>query len=88
MVFSFHAVQRFRARAPWRAAGEAEVMDELVRLVEAADIAAWPPAWVAGGLREGGHASLWAWNDALAFPLAPTDRPGRWVALTCLRRGR
>ena len=23
MVFSFHAVQRFRSRAPWRAAGEA-----------------------------------------------------------------
>jgi hypothetical protein len=87
VAFSFHAVQRFRSRAPWRTAGEAEVMTELVRLVEGAIIAAWPPAWVAGGLREGGGAPLWAWNGPLAFPLAATGQPGRWLALTCLRRG-
>jgi hypothetical protein len=31
-------------------------------------------------------ALLWAVNAELAFPLVRTNTPGRWLAVTCLRR--
>ena len=47
-----------------------------------ADISGWPPAWAVSDR----PAELWAVTGELAFPLAPTDTPGRWLALTCLTR--
>jgi hypothetical protein len=32
------------------------------------------------------HTELWAVSGELAFPLERTDRPGRWLATTCLSR--
>jgi hypothetical protein len=43
----------------------------------------WPPAWAVSDR----PARLWAIAGDLAFPLSPTAEPGRWLAVTCLRRG-
>lgn len=83
IVPSAHCVQRFRRRMPVRAAGIAPVAQLLLDALEAADISGWPPAWAIGDR----PAALWAATGELAFPLAPTAVDGRWVALTCLRRG-
>ncbi len=83
VVPSDHCVHRFRARMPVRAPGIAEVAAGLLAALEAADISAWPPAWAVSDR----PAELWAVSGDLAFPLARTPTPGRWLAVTCLRRG-
>ncbi len=83
IVPSFHCVQRYRERMPIRVAGVQAVAAALLDALEAADITAWPPGWAVGDK----PATLWARHGDLAFPLAPSGEAGRWVALTCLRRG-
>jgi len=46
-----------------------------------ADVTHWPPAWAVSDR----PAPLWAVSGDLAFPLARTNTPGRWLAVTCLR---
>ena len=82
IVASAHCVHRFRGRNPVREAGIDAVVPALVEALEAADVSAWPPAWAVSDR----PAELWAVSGRLAFPLARSDRPGRWVAVTCLRR--
>lgn len=82
IVASDHCVQRFRQRMPIREPGGDVVRDALRESLEHADISGWPPAWAVSDR----PARLWAVSADVAFPLAPTDRPGRWVALTCLSR--
>jgi len=76
-------VLRFRQRMPIRQPGRAQVVHELRRALEQADVHAWPPGWAVSDR----PAELWATTADLAFPLTRTDRPGRWLAVTCLRRG-
>ncbi|MBI5105021.1 MAG: hypothetical protein HZB46_08570 [Solirubrobacterales bacterium] len=83
IVPSAHCVKRFRERMPVRAPGTEEVARALLAALEAAHVVAWPPAWAVSDR----PAELWAVSDDLAFPLARTGRPGRWLAVTCLRRG-
>ena len=83
VVPSDHCVHRFRARMPVRAPGIDEVAAALLAALEAADVSAWPPGWAVSDR----PAELWAVSGDLAFPLARTATPGRWLALTCLRRG-
>lgn len=82
IVPSAHCVQRFRQRSPVRAAGIAAVAASLLAALESADVSGWPPAWAVSDR----SAPLWAATADLAFPLAPTDRRDRWLAVTCLRR--
>lgn len=86
IVPSAHCVQRFRRRMPIRTAGIAPVAQVLLDTLEAADVSGWPPGWAVSD-RPTGPDALWAVTRDLAFPLAPSGMPGRWVALTCLRRG-
>lgn len=86
IVPSAHCVQRFRRRMPIRAAGIAPVAQVLLDTLEAADVSGWPPGWAVSD-RPTGPGTLWAVAGDLAFPLAASGTPGRWVALTCLRRG-
>lgn len=83
IVPSAHCVQRFRRRMPVRDAGIGPVARALLDALEAADISAWPPGWAVSDR----PAALWALTGDMAFPLAPTDVAGRYLALTCLRRG-
>ena len=83
VVPSDHCVHRFRARMPVRAPGIDEVAAVLLAALEAADVSAWPPGWAVSDR----PAELWAVSGDLAFPLARTATPGRWLAVTCLRRG-
>ncbi len=82
IVPSDHCLHRFRARAPWREAGVEAAATGLIDSLEAAHVVRWPPAWA---LSERG-AERWAVEGDLAYPLAPTGLPGRWLAITCLRR--
>ncbi len=82
IVPSTHCVQRFRQRMPIRRPGLAEVAVALLAALEDADVSGWPPAWAATGEQ----ARLWAATADLAFPLVPTATPGRWLAVTVLRR--
>jgi hypothetical protein len=82
-VPSDHCVLRFRQRMPIRSPGAQEVLDGLRAALEAADISGWPPAWAVSDRQ----ATLWAVHADLAFPLHPTGQPGRYLAVTCLRRG-
>ncbi len=82
IVPSHHCVVRFRQRRPVRERGTAAVADALVAVLEHADVSRWPPAWAVSDRRT----ELWAVNGELAFPLEATDRPGRYLALTCLGR--
>lgn len=82
IVPSAHCVQRFRQRMPIREPGAAAVAEALRAALEAAHVSAWPPAWAISDR----PAALWAATADLAFPLAPTPTPGRWLALTCLSR--
>ncbi|QEC47525.1 hypothetical protein FSW04_08000 [Baekduia soli] len=84
IVPSAHCVRRYRERMPVRAPGGDEVAAGLLAALEAADVMRWPPAWAVSDR----PAPLWAVSGDLAFPLAPTARPGRWLAVTCLRRGK
>jgi hypothetical protein len=83
IVPSAHCVHRFRERMPVRAPGIHEVAAALLAALEDADVSRWPPAWAVSDR----PAVLWAVSGDLAFPLAPAGEPGRWLAVTCLRRG-
>jgi hypothetical protein len=83
IVPSAHCVQRFRERMPVRAPGVDEVAEALLAALEDADVSRWPPGWAVTDR----PAALWAVSGDLAFPLAPTGVAGRWLAVTCLRRG-
>ena len=80
---SHHCVIRFRQRHPIRAPGGEVVADALIATLEDADVSGRPPAWAVSDRRT----ELWAINGELAFPLERTDRPGRYLATTCLVRG-
>lgn len=82
IVPSAHCVHRFRERMPVREAGIDEVERALIAALEEADVSGWPPAWAVSDR----PAWLWAVAGDVAFPLEPSDRAGRWVAVTCLRR--
>jgi hypothetical protein len=82
IVPSAHCVKRFRERMPVRAPGVDEVAVALLAALESADVTHWPPGWAVSDR----PAPLWAIAGDLAFPLAPTGLPGRWLAVTCLRR--
>jgi hypothetical protein len=82
IVASAHCIQRFRQRMPIREPGGDVVAAALVAALEAADVSGWPPAWAVSDR----PAELWAATPELAFPLTRTDRPGRWLAVTCLPR--
>jgi hypothetical protein len=84
IVPSDHCVQRYRERMPIRAPGLDDVMRDLIAVLEDAVITRWPPGWAVTDR----PAPLWAIAGELAFPLAQTGTPGRWLAVTCLRRGR
>ena len=83
IVPSAHALGRFRQRRPVHAPGGDPVAKELIAVLSEADVSRWPPAWAVSDR----PATWWAVADGLAFPLAPAGRPGRWLAVTCLRRG-
>lgn len=83
IVASAHCVQRFRQRLPLHEPGADAVAAALRAALERADVSGWPPAWAVSDR----PAELWAVTAQLAFPLARTDRPGRWLAVTCLARG-
>jgi hypothetical protein len=82
IVPSDHCIARFRQRMPIREPGAAAVEAALRTALADADISGWPPAWAVSDR----PAELWAVSGDLAFPLAPTPTPGRWLALTCLTR--
>ena len=82
IVPSHHCVVRFRQRRPVSERGVVAVAAALVSVLEHADVSAWPPAWAVSDR----HTVLWAVSGDLAFPLERTDRPGRWLATTCLSR--
>ena len=82
IVPSAHCVQRFRERMPIRSPGVDEVASALISALEDCDVSGWPPGWAVSDR----PARLWAATADLAFPLEPTRDPGRWLALTCLRR--
>ena len=82
IVPSAHAVKRYRERYPVREAGVDAVGRALIAALEEADISGGPPAWAVCDR----PAALWAVAGDVAFPLAPSDRGGRWVAVTALRR--
>jgi hypothetical protein len=84
IVPSAHCVARYRERMPVRTPGMDDVIAGLMRALEDADVTHWPPAWAVSDR----PAPLWAISGDLAFPLAPTGVTGRWLAVTCLRRGR
>jgi hypothetical protein len=84
IVPSAHCVLRFRERMPVREPGTDEVARALLTALEDADVHAWPP----GSAVSDRPAELWAISGDLAFPLARTGRPGRWLAVTCLRADR
>lgn len=83
IVPSHHCVMRFRQRRPVRERGADVVAEALVAALESADVSRWPPGWAVGDRRT----DLWALDGALAFPLERSDRPGRYVATTCLSKG-
>jgi hypothetical protein len=83
IVPSAHALGRFRRRRPVHAPGTDPVLEELLEVLASADVSRWPPAWAVSDR----PATWWAVRDGLAFPLVPAEGPGRWLAVTCLRRG-
>ena len=82
IVPSHHCVVRFRQRRPVRERGADVVAEALVVALEESDVSRWPPGWAVSDR----HTDLWAVNGSLAFPLERSDRPGRYVATTCLSR--
>jgi hypothetical protein len=82
IVPSDHCVKRYRERMAVRTPGLDDVVTALVRTLEDAIITRWPPGWAVTDRPP----DLWAIAGELAFPLASTDRPGRYLAVTCLRR--
>lgn len=84
LVPSAHCLLRFRERMPVRAPGGAAPAGLLLGVLREADVTRWPPGWAVSDR----PAELWAVTPELAFPLARTSIPGRWLAVTCLRRAR
>jgi hypothetical protein len=84
IVPSPHCLARFRQRRPVHAPGGAAVEAELLAALGECHVTHWPPAWAVSDR----PATWWAVDGDLAFPLAPAGRPGRWLAITCLRRAR
>jgi len=84
IVPSAHCLLRFRERMPVRAPGGAAPAALLLDVLREADVTRWPPGWAVSDR----PAELWAITGELAFPLARTPAPGRWLAVTCLRRAR
>lgn len=82
IVPSHHCVVRFRQRRPVTERGAAAVADALIATLVGADVSRWQPPWTV----DDRQTELWAVNGELAFPLQRTDRPGRWLAVTCLSR--
>lgn len=82
VVPSHHCVVRFRQRRPVRERGTEAVAEALLAALRDADVSRWPPAWAVNDR----YTELWAVNGELAFPLAPSGAPGRFVATTCLSR--
>ena len=68
---------------PVRDPGVEEVATALLHTLESADVSGWPPGWAVSDR----PAELWAVAEDVAFPLARTALPRRWLAVTCLRRG-
>ena len=68
---------------PVREPGIEEVAVALIAALEACDVSAWPPGWAVSDK----PAQLWASTADMAFPLVPTPQAGRWLAVTCLRKG-
>jgi hypothetical protein len=83
IVPSDHCVKRYRERMPVRQPGIDAVIHGLIAILEDATIMSYPPAWAVSDR----PAPLWVIAGDLAFPLARTPDPGRWLAVTCLRRG-
>jgi hypothetical protein len=83
IVPSDHCVKRYRERMPVRAPGMEEAFSALLATLADATIMKWPPAWAVTDRPP----DLWAIAGDLAFPLAKTGTPGRWLAVTCLKRG-
>jgi hypothetical protein len=84
IVPSDHCVARYRERSPVREAGLQVVLDALIETLESCIIVRTPPAWAVSDRTT----ALWAITSELAFPLAATPDPSRFVATTCLRRPR
>ena len=84
IVPSHHCVVRFRQRRPVSERGAEAVAEALVAALQNADVTRWAPSWTVSDRQT----ELWAVNGGLAFPLQRTDRPGRWLAVTCLSRQR
>lgn len=82
IVPSTHCLLRFRERTPVRAPGGTAPAGLLLEVLRDADVTRWPPGWAISDR----SAELWAVADDLAFPLARTPAPGRWLAVTCLSR--
>jgi hypothetical protein len=82
IVPSHHCVLRFRQRRPVSERGVDAVAEALIATLQEADVSRWQPPWTVGDRQT----ELWAVNGELAFPLQRTDRPGRWLAVTCLAR--
>ena len=82
IVPSHHCVMRFRQRRPVRERGADVVAEALIEALAGADVSRWPPGWAVSDRRT----ELWAVNGELAFPLEPSERHGRYVAVTCLSR--
>ena len=83
LVPSAHCLLRFRERMAVRVPGAATPAALLLEVLRDVDVTTWPPGWAVSDR----PAELWAVADDLAFPLARTPQPGRWLAVTCLRRG-
>ncbi len=83
IVPSDHCVHPFRQRMPVRDPGVDEVASALIEALERADVSAWPPGWAISDQ----SAELWTVAGDVAFPLARTGQPRRWLGVTCLRRG-
>ncbi|MHB1538494.1 MAG: hypothetical protein ACYCUM_13850 [Solirubrobacteraceae bacterium] len=83
VIASHHCVQRFRKRMRIRSPGLDAVAEQLADALDEADFTRWAPPWVLSAR----DTELWALLDDIAFPLASTPVPGRWLATTCLVRG-
>lgn len=83
LVPSDHCLLRYRERMPVREPGAQAPAEGLLDALREADVSAWAPGWATSDK----PAELWAICGDLAFPLTRTPTPGRWLAVTCLRRG-
>lgn len=82
IIPSDHCVKRYRERMPIRTPGLSDVLASLITTLESATIVRHPPSWAITDR----PTPLWAITADLAFPLAATPDPARFLATTCLRR--